>query len=140
MEVSPEEIGLTGCWQILAVERERMALAPIRGQPPPEDGEPELGYYVTSLSHRETSDQALLDAVRGHWSAIENGVHHTRDVSFGEDRSRIAQQVAARAMATLRNLAIGLYNLEQDRCSAGATSLPSWQRKLTASEAIGFIL
>jgi predicted transposase YbfD/YdcC len=81
----------------------------------------------------------LLDAVRGHWSAIENGVHHCRDVSFGEDRSRIAQPRAARVMATLRNLAIGLYHLQQERPDAHASSLPSWQRQLTASKAISFI-
>jgi len=77
--------------------------------------------------------------VRGHWSAIENGVHHSRDVSFGEDRSRIAQPSAARVMATLRNLAIGLYNLQQECPDANASSLPSWQRQLTASEAIRFL-
>lgn len=100
---------------------------------------------MSSLGHQETSDQALLDAVRGHWSAIENGVHHTRDVSFGEDRSRIAHPTAARVMATLRNLVIGIYNLERKRSDATATaataaSLPAWQRQLTASKAMRFIL
>jgi predicted transposase YbfD/YdcC len=95
---------------------------------------------VSSLGHKETSDQALLDAVRGHWSAIENGVHYTRDVSFGEDRSRIAHPTAARVMATLRNLVIGIYNLERKRSDATAASLPTWQRQLTASKAMRFIL
>lgn len=130
---------MCGCWQILAIQRERIALATARVQPPPESKEPELGYYVTSLSHRETSDQALLDLVRDHWSAIENGVHHTRDVSFGEDRSRVAQPIAARVMATLRNLAIGLYNLQQEHAPTKASSLPAWQRQLTTSEAMRFI-
>ena len=140
LAVSPEEIGLCGCWQILAIKRDRIELAAARAKPSQETQEPELGYYVSSLGHRETSDQALLDLVRGHWSAIENGVHHTRDVSFGEDRSRIAQPTAARVMATLRNLAIGIYNLEQERSDANAASLPAWQRKLTASTAMRFIL
>lgn len=140
MAVSPEEIGLCGCWQILAIKRERIELAASRAKPSRDTQEPEVGYYVTSLGHRDTSDQALLDAVRGHWSAIENGVHHTRDVSFGEDRSRIAQPTAARVMATLRNLAIGIYNLHQQRPDANAASLPAWQRKLTASQAMRFIL
>jgi predicted transposase YbfD/YdcC len=141
MAVSPEEIGLCGCWQILAIKRERIELAASRAKLPQETMEPEVAYYVTSLCLRETSDRALLDAVRGHWSAIENGVHHTRDTSFGEDASRIAQPTAARVMATLRNLAIGIYNLEQERPDAKmAASLPAWQRKLTASEAIGYIL
>jgi hypothetical protein len=42
-------------------------------------------------------------------------------------------------MVTLRNLAIGLYHLQQERPDANASSLPSWQRRLTASKAIGFI-
>ena len=103
---------------------------------------------MSSLGHQETSDQALLDAVRGHWSAIENGVHHTRDVSFGEDRSRIAHPTAARVMATLRTLVIGSSNLEQKRSdataatatAATAASLPAWPRQLTASKAMRFIL
>lgn len=134
---------MAGCWQILAIQRDRIELARTRAQPKKEeekDREPELGYYVTSLGHRETSDQDLIDAVRGHWSAIENGTHHIRDASLGEDRSRIAQPAAARVMATLRNLAIGIYNLDQTRTGAEASSLPSWQRKLTTSKAIHFIL
>lgn len=77
--------------------------------------------------------------MRGHWSAIENGTHHIRDASLGEDRSRIAEPTAARVMATLRNLAIGIYNHAQSRAATKATSLPSWQRKLTAAKAIRFI-
>jgi len=42
------------------------------------------GYYATSVAYGETTDDELLDAIRGHGSAIENGVHHRRDVSFGE--------------------------------------------------------
>jgi predicted transposase YbfD/YdcC len=133
-------MGLCGCWQILAVKRERIDLAAARAKPGPETEEPEVAYYVTSLGHRETSDQALLDAVRGHWSAIENGVHHTRDVSFGEDASRIAHPTAVRVMATLRNLAIGIYNLHRERPDTNPASLPAWRRKLTTSAAMRFIL
>lgn len=133
---------MVGCWQILAIKRERIELAPLRAQPKEDekDREPELGYYVTSIGHRETSDQALIDAVRDHWGAIENGTHHIRDASLGEDRSRIAHPIAARVIATLRNLAIGIYNLDQARKGSKASSLPSWQRKLTISKAIRFIL
>jgi hypothetical protein len=35
-------------------------------------------------------------------------LHHIRDVTYGEDASRIRTGTAPRAMATLRNLAIGL--------------------------------
>src|SRR6266567_7948491 len=44
---------------------------------------------------------------RGHWS-IENGLHYVRDVSFGEDRSRLRTGSAPQIMAALRNLAITL--------------------------------
>ena len=124
LAVSPEENGLCGCWQIFAIKRDRIELAALRAKTSQKTPEHQLGYYVSSLDHRETTDQALLDAVRGHWGAIENGVHYTRDVSFGEDRLHIAQPTAARVMATLRNLVLGIYNLEQERSDATAASLP----------------
>jgi hypothetical protein len=39
---------------------------------------------------------------------IENGSHYVRDVSFGEDRSRIRSGHAPQVMAALRNLALTL--------------------------------
>jgi hypothetical protein len=49
----------------------------------------------------------LLSLNRGHWS-IENRSHSVRDVSFGEDRSRLRAGNAPQIMAALRNLAITL--------------------------------
>jgi len=43
-----------------------------------------------------------------HWR-IENSLHWVRDVTFGEDASRIRTGNAPRTMATLRNLAIGMH-------------------------------
>lgn len=129
--VTPEEIGLCGCWQVLAVRRERIELGPNAG--PPSD---EIGYYATSIAQRELSDDELLDAVRGHWSAIENGVHHRRDVSFDEDRCRVAQRSAAHALATLRNLAIGVYEIQEARQRVDANGLKSWSRRMTTSAAL----
>ena len=40
--------------------------------------------------------------------AIENGVHYVRDVTFGEDRSRLRTGHAPQLMAALRNLALTL--------------------------------
>ena len=65
--VTPEEVGLCGCWQVVAVRRERKELDP-RAEPPSD----EIGYYVTSLADGELNDEELLDVIRGHWSAIEN--------------------------------------------------------------------
>jgi predicted transposase YbfD/YdcC len=67
----------------------------------------EVVYLITDLTQIQASPRRLLDLVRGHWS-IENGLHYVRDVSFGEDRSRLRTGSAPQIMATLRNLAITL--------------------------------
>jgi predicted transposase YbfD/YdcC len=48
----------------------------------------EVVYLITDLTQIQASPRRLLDLVRVHWS-IENGLHYVRDVSFGEDRSRL---------------------------------------------------
>lgn len=63
-------------------------------------------YAVTSLDAHQTSPADLATAIRGHW-AVENSSHHIRDVTFAEDASTVHTGNAPRAMATLRNLAIG---------------------------------
>jgi hypothetical protein len=50
-------------------------------------------------------DGELLDAIAGHWNAIENGIHRVRDVSRGEDAGRVANPNATRNMLNLHNLA-----------------------------------
>ncbi len=67
----------------------------------------EVVYLITDLTQIQASPRRLLDLVRGHWS-IENGSHGVRDVSFGEDRSRLHTGSAPQLMAALRNLAITL--------------------------------
>jgi hypothetical protein len=129
--VTPEEIGLCGCWQVIAVRRERVSLDPRAGEP----GD-EIGYYATSITQREMTDDELLDVIRGHWSAVENGVHHRRDVSFGEDACRVSKRQSAHALATLRNLAIGLYEIQNARGRAGANGLKSWSRRMTVAAAL----
>ncbi len=67
----------------------------------------EVVYLITDLTPIQASPRRLLDLARGHWS-IENGLHYVRDVSFGEDRSRLRTGSAPHTMAALRNLAITL--------------------------------
>src|SRR5436190_5570972 len=67
----------------------------------------EVVYLITDLTQIQASPRRLLDLTRGHWS-IENGLHYVRDVSFGEDRSRLRTGSAPQIMAALRNLAITL--------------------------------
>jgi hypothetical protein len=67
----------------------------------------EVVYLITDLSLAQASPECLLTIVRGHWS-IENGSHYVRDVTFGEDRSRLRSGTAPQVLATLRNVAITL--------------------------------
>ena len=67
----------------------------------------EVVYLITDLTQIQASPRRLLDLTRGHWS-IENGLHYVRDVSFGEDRSRLRTGNAPQIMAAFRNLAITL--------------------------------
>lgn len=44
----------------------------------------EIVYAITSRTSANASAKQLACFVRGHW-AIENRVHHVRDVTMGED-------------------------------------------------------
>lgn len=58
-------------------------------------------YYVSSraLTAREANEQ-----VRGHWH-IENRVHWTMDVSYGEDASRAKTGYLAQNLAAVKRMA-----------------------------------
>jgi hypothetical protein len=129
--VSPEEIGLCGCWQVIVVRRQRVEMG-LKASEPSE----EISCYATSLGRDQLDDAELIEVIRGHWAAIENGSHYRRDVSLGEDASRVSKRGAAQVMATLRNLAIGLYELEQERQRTRAPGLKSWCRQMTVSVAL----
>ncbi|MGW1554723.1 ISAs1 family transposase [Streptomyces sp. NPDC002346] len=63
-------------------------------------------YAVTSLTPDQVNASRLAELIRGHWQV--EALHHVRDVTFAEDASSVRTGTAPRAMATLRNLAIGL--------------------------------
>jgi hypothetical protein len=134
VSVSPEEIGLCGCWQVIAVRRERVELG--RKAKPPSD---EIGYYATSVSAAQLSDAELLQAIRGHWRAIENGAHHRRDVSFGEDGCGVSKRSAAQVLTCLRNLALGVYELARERGHTTAPSAKSCGRQMTFTSALAWL-
>ena len=131
MAVTPERIGLTGCWQVIAVRRE---VIPMQGGA--KEKSDETLYYVTSIARQEKSEEELADIIRGHWGAIENGTHYRRDVSLGEDACRIANRKGAHAMATLRNLAIGVFEIRRHQGLTTVDGLKSWCRRMTVSDAL----
>lgn len=104
-----------------------------------EEASDEISYYVTSADYEQYSESELHSVIRNHWSCIENGIHHRRDVSFGEDACRIAKRSAAHVMAALRNLAIGLYEIQRERGKTGTEGCKSWSRQLTPSKALALI-
>ncbi|MBP9903082.1 MAG: hypothetical protein KBH45_16605 [Verrucomicrobia bacterium] len=124
--MTPEEIGLSGCWQVIAVERYSQ-----NQNQPKEAASLEIGCYATSLAVKESDDAAVMALIRGHWSAIENGTHYRRDVTLGEDANRTANRKGAAARATFRNLANGIYELQKERAKTRADSLNSWCEQQT---------
>lgn len=135
ISVDPQQAGLTGCWQFLAVWRDRQTLRQGRVV----EQSQEYSFYVTSLVAEEATAAELAQHIRNHWAACENGSHYRRDVSLGEDASQISGRQAAQTMATLRNLVLGLFELQKDQEKANAPHLPGWQRKMTASAALQLI-
>ncbi|MGC9496952.1 ISAs1 family transposase [Streptomyces sp. WG7] len=63
-------------------------------------------YAITSRPPEQASPTQFAELIQNHWSV--EALHHVRDVTFGEDASRVRTGTAPRAMATLRNLTIGL--------------------------------
>ena len=115
--------------QIGAVERHRLRVR--RGQIIATQAE--VRYYVTSLAPEHADAKALLALARGHW-AIENRLHHVRDVTFDEDRSQMRSGAVAHTFAACRNLAIGLLR------SSGASNIAAALRTHAARPADAALL
>jgi predicted transposase YbfD/YdcC len=65
---------------------------------------------ITSLTAARATPPQIASHVRQHWG-IENKLHWVRDVTYGEDASRVRTGTAPRVMAGLRNLAISALRL-----------------------------
>ena len=130
VSLSPEEAGLCGCWQFVSVWREQKKL--LKGKVIEEFEE--YSFYCTSAAQEQYSAQQLLEFIRGHWAAIENGAHYRRDVSLGEDASQISGRIGAYVMATLRNLLLGLFELQKHRGKTQEQYFPGWLRSLTTTQ------
>ncbi len=83
----------------------------------------ETRYYVSSLVE---SAREFAQRIRGYWG-VENKVHYVRDVTQGEDASRIRTGELPHIWAVARNLALNLYrengykNMARAQRFAGAT-------------------
>jgi predicted transposase YbfD/YdcC len=117
---------LCGCWQVIAVER----YSQDQNQPK-ESASLEIGYYAASLALDERGDAEMMAAIRGHWSAIENGTHYRRDVTLGEDACRTTSRKGAAALASLRNLANRIYELQKEQKRIKVDSFKSWCQQQT---------
>ncbi len=67
----------------------------------------EVVYGIASLSRERADAKRLLELTREHWG-IENGSHYRRDVTLGEDNSRVRKGAAPEFLAGLRNSIIHL--------------------------------
>ena len=65
----------------------------------------ETRYYITSLLEEA---KPLAQRIRGYWG-VENKVHYVRDVTQGEDASRIRTPPLIGLFVQARNLALNLY-------------------------------
>lgn len=70
----------------------------------------EVVYLITSAPFTDCPPERLADWVRGHWG-IENRLHWVRDVTFGEDASRVRTGDAPHVMASLRNIGLNLLRI-----------------------------
>jgi hypothetical protein len=106
---APESIDFPGAAQVFRITRQRTD----RGS-----GKHEIHTWVgvTDLDAQHAQPAQIAALLRGHWH-IENRLHWVRDVTFGEDTSRVRTGTAPRTMATLRNLAINALRLN------GATNI-----------------
>jgi predicted transposase YbfD/YdcC len=82
--------------------------------------EVEAVYGITSLRRDAADAAALLGLARGHWG-IENGLHHVRDVTLGEDKCRVRTGNAPQVLAALRNAAVHLLEGVEADSKAAAT-------------------
>lgn len=82
----------------------------------------ETVYGITSLSVEEADAARLLELTRGHWG-IENRLHYKRDVTLGEDASRIRQEGAPQIMAALRNSIVHLLDSTADNLAAAVRTM-----------------
>ncbi len=107
-QYSPDLAALPGRQQAFRITRQRTVIR--SGTTTPHTTSTEYAYGLTSLSPERAGPSEILALNRGHWE-IENCLHHVRDVSFDEDRSRVRVGAEPRNLACLSNVAISIVRL-----------------------------
>jgi len=97
--ITPEQAGYPYVQSAMRVERERQFVSAGKII----EIEKETSWYVATFPAKEIGAQRALGFTRGHW-AIENRLHHVKDVSMNEDRYR-AKGGLARIMTAIRSVA-----------------------------------
>lgn len=82
----------------------------------------ETVYGITSLSVAQADAKRLLSLTRGHWG-IESGLHYKRDVTLGEDASRVRCEAAPQVLAALRNSIVHLLGGTAESLAAGLRTM-----------------
>ena len=91
----------------------------------------ETSYALSSLAPDDP--QLVATAARAHWT-VENALHWTLDVTFGEDASRIRKDHGPENFALIRRLALVLLKRE----ATPRLGLPS--KRLRAALSVDYLL
>ena len=79
----------------------------------------ETHYFIDSTG---SSAELLNKGIRAHWG-IENSLHHTKDVTFKEDASRIHMGNAPQLISLVKNWVIAMFRLGGFKSMASAIRL-----------------
>jgi predicted transposase YbfD/YdcC len=82
----------------------------------------ETRYYISSLT---ATAKEFSQRIRGYWG-VENKVHYVRDVTQGEDASRIRTKPLPQIFAIARNFTLNLYRTQMFENMAQAQRLCSF--------------
>jgi predicted transposase YbfD/YdcC len=95
-----------GLCSIIEIQSERKIIASGRV-------EQEVRYYISSL---EADAKTFNHLIRSHWN-VENQLHWSLDVQFGEDASRKRIRNAAQNFSTIRKMALNLIKANTEKIS-----------------------
>jgi predicted transposase YbfD/YdcC len=89
----------------------------------------DVAVKVTSASRKRMSAKEMNRHTREHWG-IENKSHYPRDTVYREDHNQSWTGEGPHALASLRNLAIGLFRVKNVRSIKEATEMVHMDRML----------